>query len=305
MKLSVIIPTKGRHQIMATTLASVIESTRHLDAEIIIVNDSKSEQVQVPHAANIRIFDNPKTGVAAARNFGFRNSTGELILFLDNDIIICRESVDHICKLHDRHPHACFNLNWEYSDETLRKISSHPFTRFLSSFQMTSFKGWYNDPSWRDNQLFESKSIASFHLSISRDDFERSGGYNEAFPMAGFEDYDFPIRLKKAGVAFYIDSRLAVCHNEIDRLDLENWLTHQQNRALTRRKAVTIGYAELALEYRFWKKLMLKFIITNERLLKHLLRALPNSTLTDPLYFKMLSAIQASRIYKGYTLADV
>jgi hypothetical protein len=31
---------------------------------------------------------------------------------------------------------------------------------------------------------------------------------------------------------------------------------------------------------------------------------LPNSRLTDPLYFKMLSALQASRIYKGYTLAD-
>ena len=304
MKLSVIIPTKGRRQILAATVSAAIQSTQHLDAEIIIVNDLRSERVEVPEAGNVRTFDNPKAGVAAARNFGFRNSTGELILFLDNDIIISRESVDHICRLHDRYAHACFNLNWEYSAETLRKISTHPFTRFLKSFQMISFKGWYNDPSWQDNQLFKSKSIASFHLSISRDDYEKSGGYNEAFPFAGFEDYDFPVRLKKAGIGFYIDSRLTVCHNEIDRLDLENWLNHQQNRALTRRKAVTLGYSELAIEYRLWKRVILKFINTNERFLKAILRTLPNSPLADPLYFKMLSALQASRIYKGYTLAD-
>lgn len=301
MKLSVIIPTKGRKQILATTVAAAVQSTEHLNAEIIVVNDSKTDLPELPSPNTVKVLNNPKAGVASARNFGFRHAAGDLILFLDNDIIISRKSVDHICKLHDSHPHACFNLNWEYPADTLKNISLHPFTRFLKNFNMISFKGWYNDPGWKDDQLFASRSVASFHLSISRNDFEKSGGYNEAFPLAGFEDYDFPVRLKKAGVEFYIDSRVTVYHNEIDRLDLDNWLNNEQRRALTRKKAVNLGYDELALEYPLWKRIPLTLITNNETFLMRILNVLPNSKITDPLYFRLLTSIQASRIYKGYS----
>ena len=302
MRLSVIIPTKGRKQIFDATLAAAVRSIQHIDAEILVINDETNEIPEIPAASNVHLFNNPKSGVAAARNFGFKNSTGEVILFLDNDIIISKESVDHILKLHAEHSHACFNLNWEYPADALEKISSQPFTRFLKTFQMISFKGWYGDSSWRDNELFASKSIASFHLSIQRSDFEKTGGYNEEFPFAGFEDYDFPVRLRRAAVDFYIDSRMTVCHNEIDRLDLENWLNNQQRRAFTRRKAVSLGYDELAIEYGLFKRFLLRLIMKNEYVLKKMLKALPNTTIADALYFRMLAALQASRIYSGYML---
>lgn len=302
MELSIIIPTKDRKQIFAATLSAAIEATHHLEAEIIVVNDSKTDSPKIAKAANVFLWDNPKSGVAAARNFGFRHSRGDLILFLDDDIIITRESINHVLRLHSAYSNACFNLNWEYCPDMLNEISLLPFTRFLKAFQMISFKGWYNDPSWKDNQLFISKSVASFHLSISRKNFEKTGGYNEEFPFAGFEDYDFPIRLRTAGIENYIDSRIAVWHNESDRLELSNWLMHQQKRASTRRKAVSLGYGELVLEYGPWKKMLLSAISKNECLFKSFLKLLPNSNVTDPLHFKLISALQASRIYKGYML---
>lgn len=237
MKLSIIMPTKDRKQIFDSTLSAAINATRHLDAEIIVVNDSRTEHVEIPEVTHVRLVQNPKAGVASARNYGVKMSVGELILFLDNDIIISKGSIDHVLSLHFDQAPACFNLNWEYPEETLKKILSNPFTRFLNAFQMISFKGWYNDASWRDNELFPSKSVASFHLSILRRDFEKTGGYNEDFQLAGFEDYDFPVRLKKAGIQFFIDARVTVCHNETDKLDLDNWLTNQQNRAYTRKRA--------------------------------------------------------------------
>ena len=165
MKLSVIIPTKDRKEILRTTLSAAIQATAHLDSEIVIVNDSKTGTPDNPNVKNVILLNNPKTGVAAARNFGFENTTGELILFLDNDIIISKDSVNHILNFHKSNPAACLNLNWEYTTETLGKMSSLPFTRFLKTIEMTSFKGWYNDPSWKEDQLFIFETILSMIIS--------------------------------------------------------------------------------------------------------------------------------------------
>ncbi len=303
MRLSIIIPTLDRAEILGLTLQAAVKAIENVDAEIIVVNDSKRHIPSIPNTGNITLLNNPKSGVAAARNLGFKNAKGELILFLDNDIIISKKSVDQILKLHAVYSKACINLNWEYSPETLSKFKSLPFIRFLKTFGMTSFKGWYNDPSWRDDEFFDSKSVASFHLSISRKNFEKSLGYNEDFSHSGFEDYDFAKRLKVAGLDFYIDSRITVFHNEIDRFDLDTWLKAQERRAITRKKAVSLGYKELTLEYRGLKRIMLTFITRNESVLKFILEMLPNSTITDPIYFKLISVLQASRIYRGYMFA--
>ena len=303
MKLSIIIPTKDRAEIFARTLGAAIKATDHVDAEILVVNDSKEDVPEISHCPKVMLINNKKTGVASARNLGVRHAIGELILFLDNDILISKESIDHVLKLHEEYPNACVNVNWEYSPETLEKIAAFPFGRFLKASGMDSFKGWYNDPSWKENTLFVSKSVASFHLSVSRENFEKSGGYNEDFPHAGFEDYDFPLKLKSAGLDFYIDTRVTVFHNEIDRLDLENWLISQELRAITRKKAVGLGYNELALEYGFGKRFLLCMIEKFEVVLKAMIKGFPNRPVADLFYFKLLSALQASRIYRGYTYA--
>ena len=302
MKLSVIIPTKDRGEVFDETLRCAVDATMHLDAELLIINDSKQSKPTVPNNnGRIRIFNNPLSGVASARNLGAKESSGELLLFLDDDIVISKSTVDHVLSLHDQIKGGCFNLNWEYPKSLDEHIDVTQFGRFMHAHQLTSFKGWYADSSWKDNSLFESKSVASFHLSISRRHFEASGGYNEQFPHAGFEDYDFPQRLKTAGLSFYIDSRVKVFHNEADRMKLGNWLASQERRAITRRMAVSLGYHEVALEYGSIKRVLLSIIVATHSLTMVFLGMIPNRKLFDPLYFKLVGALQAGKIYKGYT----
>lgn len=301
MRLSIIIPTKERSEVFAETLAAAMKAIEHVDAEIVVVNDSKMNVPMIPDNQRVVLINNEKSGVASARNLGFRHANGELILFLDNDILISKGSIDHVLRLHEQYPNICLNVNWEYSPEMLEKMSSLPFGRFLKASGMHSFKGWYDHPSWRENALFSSRSVASFHLSVSRKSFERSGGYNEHFPYAGFEDYDFPLRLRSAGLDFYIDTRVTVFHNEIDRLDLDNWLKSQELRAITRKKAVALGYNELTLEYSLSKRFFLWVIERVEWVLKMAIKTFPNRPVADQFYFKLLSALQASRICRGYT----
>lgn len=301
MELSIIIPTKDRGEVFYHTLTCAIESTLHMDAEIIVVNDSRKTQLTIPNNQRVRLIINPKSGVAAARNIGVKNSTGELLLFLDDDIVISKDSIDHMVKLHQEKENACFNVNWEYPMALQERLQRLQFGRFLKTHGFTSFKGWYDDPSWVDNALFPSRSIASFHLSIKRTDFDKTDGYNEQFPHAGFEDYDFPLQLKKAGIAFFIDTTIKVYHNEADRLNLENWLNSQERRAATRKVAVELGYAELTIDYGFIKSGVLRIVNFLYMPLMGLLKSIPNRALLDSIYFKIVAVLQAGKIFKGYT----
>ncbi len=304
MKLSIIIPTKDRGEVFHETLRQALVSIQHVPAEIIVVNDSKTDRPIIPISGKqVIVIDNPKSGVASARNAGVKESTGELLLFLDDDIIISKDSIDQVLRLHQQLKKACFNLNWEYPVVMQRELERKQFGRFLKASQLTSFKGWYADSSWKDNALFPSTSVASFHLSIMKEDFERSKGYNDHFPHAGFEDYDFPRKLKEAGLSFFIDSRVTLFHNEADRMHLTNWLASQERRATTRRVAVSLGYPELILKYGVIKRWILTLISHSDGLLMKFLKIIPNFKIFDPLYFKIIATLQAARIFKGYTSA--
>lgn len=302
MELSIIIPTKDRESIFNATLKAAVDATTGMDAEIIVVNDSRTGTPLVPEAyRGVKLLQNSAHGVASARNLGARNATGEVILFLDDDIVISGDSLRHVLSLHREKDRIAVNPDWVYPPERLKAIEQTLFGRFLIKHQMTSFKGWYSDASWKENEIFQSASVASFHLSMRRADFMRTGGYDESFPFAGFEDYDFPHRLKKAGIAFLIDTRIRVYHNEEDRLQLGNWLNNQERRAHTRAVAVHRGYGHLALNYPTTQQVALNLLQLLSPLLLVLMEILPNRRLFDRMAFACMGYLEAVKIYRGYS----
>ncbi len=297
MQVSIIIPTKDRVSVFQKTLEAALKATNHLQCQIIVVNDSKENTPVVPE--NVTLIFNPGQGVASARNAGARLAEATLLLFLDNDIMISKESIDHTLNLHNQLKNAAINLDWVYPQTLQAELSKTSFGRFLKENKMTSFEGWYGK-DWQPNTLFNSVSVASFHLSILKNDFEKIGGYAENFPHAGFEDYDFPKRLKATGLNFYIDSRVHVLHNEEDRINLDNWLSNQQRRAETRRVAVGMGYHELDIHYTAWKVAILRVINVMYPIWRAVLNLFSISPVLDPLYRKSISILVAARIYKGF-----
>ena len=301
MNLSIIIPTKDRGIVFEQTLRCAIEAIGYSDAEIVVVNDSKTTQPAIPNIEKVKLVNNPKAGVASARNFGVKNAAGKILLFLDDDIIVSKASIDHILQLHEQYLNACFNLNWVYPPELEAQLQNTSFGRFMLTHELNHFRGWYSDVSWKDNALFSSKAVASFHLSVSKDNFIKSGGYNENFAEAGFEDYDFPLRLKKISISFFIDTRIHVFHNEEDMITLESWLIRQQRGAFTRKEAVSLGYTELELHYGFFKIIAFSAISVFRPVLLIIFKGLAHKISFDALSFRLILLLQAQSIYRGYS----
>jgi glycosyltransferase involved in cell wall biosynthesis len=302
LDLSIIIPTKDRSHILQQTLLNAYQAIRAVEAEIIVVNDSKTTKINLPdiYKDKITVIENSKNGVASARNLGANHAKGDLLLFLDDDMLISQENIQHTLQLHQTYKHCCINLNWVYPSVLLDKISRSQFGRYLLQHGFTSLKGWNRGEYWDDKQIFPTKGITSQYLSIDKSVFFNNRGYNENFPHAGFEDFEFAQRLKENGVTFYIFPLSTVFHNEEDRVYIEPWLQRKRRGGETRRVAVQMGLTQLKIKYSKWKYLVLKILVNIQSALFVALKIIPNKKYLDFIYFKLINILLATAIFNGY-----
>lgn len=302
--VSIIIPTKNRTSILTTSLKFLFPSLRKQHPEIIVVNDGEDViNLQSFDYPRIRVVKNRGKGVASARNTGATLSTGDILLFLDDDIWISEEAIEKIIEFHQHHEHAALNLNWVYPPDVQMNLHETLFGRYLEKFFFTTLKGWSKDLSeWNDHQLFQTSGVTSQNLSLRRDTFLKIGGYNESFPHAGFEDFELARKLNGARVTIYVDPTVMTYHNEADRLNIQAWLDRKYRGAITRRVAVDLGYRELSLQYPAGKKLILRALGASAPVLKRMATSkLWNRwKFMDGIFFPLVNLLLAEAIYRGY-----
>jgi len=85
MLVSIIIPTRSR---AADTLNECLDVLVHLpDAEVVIAIDGPRAPASLDRFPGLTIVTGPKVGPAGARNRALRAATGDLILFLNDDVV--------------------------------------------------------------------------------------------------------------------------------------------------------------------------------------------------------------------------
>ena len=90
MDISIIIPTYNRNNLLYKHLAIAFQELSGLSYEILVINDSKTNIVNIPQdwQSAISVYNNPKQGVASARNYGASLAKSDNLLFVDDDMII-------------------------------------------------------------------------------------------------------------------------------------------------------------------------------------------------------------------------
>lgn len=105
-RVSVVIPTYNRQQLVIDAIESVLAQT-YSNFEIIVVDDGSTDATQEsiqPYLNRIVYEVQQNKGVAAARNAGLRLAQGELICFLDSDDLWKREKLEKQVQFVDSHP---------------------------------------------------------------------------------------------------------------------------------------------------------------------------------------------------------
>jgi glycosyltransferase involved in cell wall biosynthesis len=101
---SVVVPTFGRRELLAESLASVLAQSCP-DFECIVVDDAGPESPAIPADERVRVVRRERNGgPAAARNTGIAAAVGRYLAFLDDDDVWVADRLEAAALAHERAP---------------------------------------------------------------------------------------------------------------------------------------------------------------------------------------------------------
>ena len=195
-KVSVIIPMYNASGCIESCLSAVSKQTVK-DFEVLLIDDcSTDDTVQKAERYPFKIIKTEKRiSPARVRNYGAKNASGDILIFVDADVVLKPDSVEGIVGAISRpDTDSVFGI---YEEAT-------PQAGFFSQFQNLFI-------IYRYERLPRVTDITcSFFFAIKRSVFEAIGGYNEK--MSYYEDIEIGKRLDKEGYHCRFDPNLKVTH---------------------------------------------------------------------------------------------
>lgn len=212
MDASVIIPTFERPEVLYETVRALAQIDYPKNRwEVVVVDDgSKAETVGRVRAwlealdAPARLIVQQNRGPAAARNAGARVASGDILIFLDNDIVVHPGFVRRHIEALRAYP-GCWVVGRIVHPPIVRET---PFGRYRDDCWETFHR------SQRPGGLVETTGMTAANLAVPEMDFSRIGGFDEGFSIASCEDWDLGQRARIAGVRILYDPVNVVVHND-------------------------------------------------------------------------------------------
>jgi glycosyltransferase involved in cell wall biosynthesis len=227
-KVSVIVPTYQRAPTLQKTLTALCAVDYPDDLlEIVVVDDGSTDwtPASVVKFSKARYAYQPNSGVAVARNHGARLSTGDILIFVDDDIIVAADNVWRHLAVRELYGECVVAGRSEFDPSLRAELLRSPFGRF---------RLWSEDlvqddqaERWGTQGRIEVASVDTQNMSISRRFFWGIGGFDESFPV-GAEDQDLCWRARSAGAVIVRDHGIRVLHND-RHVDLRS-LCHREER---------------------------------------------------------------------------
>ncbi|HTA98506.1 MAG TPA: glycosyltransferase [Solirubrobacteraceae bacterium] len=104
---SIIVPTRGRLDYLRVALSSIAAQATKARAELIVVDDAGASEEARALAERFGARYEPHSrplGLNVARNTGIERSTGELVVFVDDDVEVCEGWLDALLAAAGEHP---------------------------------------------------------------------------------------------------------------------------------------------------------------------------------------------------------
>ncbi|WP_269610120.1 glycosyltransferase family 2 protein [Prochlorococcus marinus] len=192
MLISVVIPTYNRLPILRKCLIALenqIWNEEIYNYEIVIVDDGSTDGTidwlrnNIETFPHLRFFEQDHGGPALGRNLGVNKSKGDLIVFIDSDLVVdkyfLRSHVESLLKAWKKIGNRkCFTYGSVINTSNFTYPNSEPFK--------------LQDLSWA--------YFATGNVAIDKRVLELSGLFDPSFRLYGWEDLELGERLRNMGV---------------------------------------------------------------------------------------------------------
>lgn len=251
IKYSVIIPTYNNQNHLRVTLRHLYEQDIGLDNfEVIVVDDGGTDQTQnlvmelldsFEEKMNFKyiFFPRPRKRVMGdsqyragiSRNLGVKNSSGEILCFLDSDIVTPKNYLKSVGeKL----------ITWDALQAKRVNLTQSASRLDCDYYSVDPERDIFPDESyWEefikktdrwDELPYNWKYVCTHSFSMKKDLFWKLGGLKKNFIFYGFEDTDLGYRLVKRGYKLHLlDSRVYHLFHESARSEFMNLSSLRHN----------------------------------------------------------------------------
>ncbi len=226
-KISVIIITKGRVELLKKSLFSLLSQSKNPD-EILIIDNSTRREVKreikrlaflVKNKTNIPIkyYYQPKIGSTYARNLGIKKSRSSIITFIDDDCVPDKKWIEEIIKIHKKY------RNMAVMGKSLNKFRKN----IIANVSYCLTKQVFDTGLFKFNNITYTYFLDTKNFSIPRSILINKKIYfdNIYAPFSIFEDIDFGFSLLKNKIKIIYNPKIIVYHHE--RTSLYNHLKRQ------------------------------------------------------------------------------
>lgn len=184
MKISVCIPTFNSSKTIKMCLDSIFNQTLLPDEVLICDGNSKDDTLKIIESYPIYVIATNISGIGAARNILLKSSKGELIFWIDSDVVIPKNYLETVSRIFDSNPEFdCL-------------CGPSPVVDIQAAKKVINKELIIKD------QVFKKERIMSFSaVTTKKSVVEEVGGFDPIFDRG--EDWDLTIRLLKINANIY------------------------------------------------------------------------------------------------------
>jgi glycosyltransferase involved in cell wall biosynthesis len=200
-KVSVIIPTKNRAQLLKESLESIMRQTQPVFEVVVVdmLSEDNSAQVVSSFGKKVKFFSKPFKNQSESRNFGIKIAKGDLIAFLDSDDWWLQKKIEEQVDFMEENKKYSFC----YTDAVAIDVTGVEIpTSYVYHYQKENlYVGKIAEKLFRENNTIPTSSVMA-----RKNILEKIGGFDER--LSYHEDRDLWIRLSLEGEAGFIDKIL-------------------------------------------------------------------------------------------------
>ncbi|MGV7221404.1 MAG: glycosyltransferase [Nitrospinales bacterium] len=198
--ISVIVPTFNSSKSIEKCLRSLFTSSFDNFEVLVVDGGSADATIEISKKMKAKVIQiDPTKGVAAARNLGAETSYGEIILFVDSDVVVRKETLSLVYENFKKHPEidALFG---SYDDSPEDESFLSQYKNLLHHFH-------------HQNAKADASTFWTGCGAIRRNIFEEIGGFDEInYSIPSMEDVELGYRLKSNGYKILLDKKILVKH---------------------------------------------------------------------------------------------
>lgn len=212
--VSIVIPVYNQWEYTYKCLQSILENTSDVDYEVIIANDLSTDETKNidDYVKNIKILCN-SNNLKFLRNCNnaAKYAIGKYIHFLNNDVVVHPKWLSSLISLAEQNSDiGIVGSKLIYPDGRLQEAGG---------IIWNDATGWnfgrLDDPEKPEyNYVKETDYVSGASLLISKDLWDKLGGFDELFFPAYFEDTDLAFRVRQLGYKVVYQPLSVITHFE-------------------------------------------------------------------------------------------